>query len=150
MQDYVSLNEEFNFCGITYKPFVVDKDPLASYAKCELCDLYCDGRKLCLNNSCHCGSCAGWSRRDGKEVVFVADKKEKTNAFKKLLAMRNDIARVNNLIHNNEMLREQNKRLAEENRRLTEQNRKFQEQLKTIYANINKAIKTEVYKFMTR
>ena len=57
---------------------------------------------------------------------------------------------MENLKHENERLKEQISRIGEDNRKLREQNTKFQEQLKTIYANINKAIKTEVYKFMTK
>jgi hypothetical protein len=150
MENFVKANDYFEFCGIKYKAVEVGRNSASPFAKCSLCSLNKDGRKLCLSHACKCGSCAGWARKDNTDVIFVCEKIATEDAFKKLLSLRKELTKMENLKHENERLKVQISRIGEDNRKLREQNTKFHEQLKTIYANINKAIKTEVYKFMTK
>ena len=150
MEDFVGVNDYFEFCGIKYKAVEVGRNSATPFAKCNLCSLNKDGRKLCLSHACKCGSCAGWARKDNTDVIFVCEKVATEDAFKKLLSLRKELTKMENLKHENERLKRQCEHLVADNNALSEQNEKFKNQLKTIYANINKAIKTEVYKFMTK
>ena len=147
--DNIKVGEKLEYCGLTYKAREVDINITHPYDKCELCDLKDGKRKLCLNNFCKCGSCFGRERKDGKDIIFIREDKHK-RMIDKFLSIQKEIAQVENLKAENEILKEHNHHLAESNRRLMEQNKNFEQQLKNIYVNINKAIKNEVYKFMTK
>jgi len=146
----IKVDDYFEFCGLSYKAMEVAHDPMTPFDKCKLCDLNKDGRKLCLSNTCNCGSCAGFARRDGKDIIFTLDETANSDVFRKLIALRKELANMDALIHENRILKERNRALAKKNLELVEQNKKFKEQLKTIYANINRAIKAEVYKHMNK
>ena len=149
------IGDVFEYDGLNYT--VVEADH--TMPQCEQCDLCIGHRKLCFANNCDNGHCgyAYNERHDRKKVVFkimdkeldveqqqkLQDKKLRTE----LRLMRHDIEALK---EQNKRLREHNITLASANRTLMEKNSKYENQLKTIYANINKAIKTEIYKYMTK
>ena len=149
----IPVGSYFKYCGLTYKAVKVSDnaiDPHNYLSKCELCALNRNGRKLCLSDSCECGYCSSWTRGDAKEIVFTLNEDLDPKTVDKIISVRKELAEVNDLRRDNAYLKRQKKILTDENRKLKEQNEDFKRQLKTVYANINKAIKTEIYKYFTK
>lgn len=118
--------------------------------QCSQCDLCIGRRKLCFRNSFDVGDC-GYAynrRRDGNNVVFKLLDYSKASPDE-IKAVKEE-QKLIMLLHDNEALKEENCRLREVNRELTEKNSAYKSQLKSIYANINVAIKREIYKNMNK
>ena len=150
MKEDIEIDKTLKFAGLEYKAVTVDYNAHNPFYKCALCDLNDNGKKHCLSNLCHCGSCFGWDRFDGKDIIFVLANGTSKEVANEILKMKRDLAQVNVLRQENEMLKERNEKLVKENHKLMNQNMQFEAQLTTIYANINRAIKAEVYKHMDK
>ena len=146
MEKDLNVGKTFEFCGLKYKVTEVPHSIGNPFSKCELCGLKHNGRKLCLGNSCNCGECFGWDRKDGKDVIFVLNEKMNMEAIDRILSLRKEIANLEQLEDEVKRLREHNTSLANSNRRLMEENRTLKNNLENIYININRAIKKEIYK----
>ena len=150
MKDYIEEDNIFNFVGLEYKAVTVDHDIHNPFYKCALCDLNNNGKKHCLSNLCKCGSCFGWDRHDGKDVIFVLANGASKEVADEILKMKRELAQAHELHNENERLKERNAKLVEANHKLLRQNMQFEAQITTIYANINRAIKKEIYKYMDK
>lgn len=150
-ENYVEVDGVFKYCDITYRAKEVPHDAKNPYYKCKMCDLNYKGyQKLCLSNYCKCGECFGWERKDGNDIIFLVDDGISKEYVEKMIEARKKLAKMEVIEEENRRLRERNKKLTETNMKLVEQCQNYEKQLGNIYANINKAIKAEVYKFMTK
>lgn len=106
--------------------------------KCELCDLCVNGRKVCLNHKCDCGTCMD------EQIIFkqIGDNETVDGVDKtKQLKTQRDA-----LKENNKELRQEVRRLAKLNEKLLEENAELHRKLDDIFIQCNKALREVFYK----
>ena len=109
--------------------------------QCNFCDLYVGNKKLCLDNSCPCGECGFLGTRCYVFKKINVKAEDMANLTIELLKNRIDELEVE--------LREERRtkiKLIKEKNELYDKFNKLQTQMQNIYANINTAIKKEIYK----
>jgi hypothetical protein len=138
---YLRVGECFEFEGVTY---IAERYRGDVRLQCSNCDLSRDGRKRCLNDECHCGECGYPYNNRGNSLVFKAI--NLTEDDRKRLSEEGKLFHIERLEKRNAELSTEVKRLKSIIKEQDEHISKFKSQLRSIYANINTAIKKEIYK----
>ena len=136
------VGELFEFKDIIFVAENYEKND--SKHQCEECDLNVDGRKLCLNNECHCGTCGCTYDPHGRALVFK--RVNVTNEELEKWKNKELKEHINLLKRRIETLTKEKTELGKQNMQLRDKVSKLEHQLKHIYAHITTAIKKEVYK----
>lgn len=148
---------EFSYDGIKYHSVVTDDfDYWNITDKCNHCDLKVNGRKLCYNNNCNCGSCGGIVFKRAEPKLLGTKTSESNKKATSDVDQEIKIIELETLV---EALKNERKMLIEQNKGLQmhlqavinnfNENKLRYETLKVkydeIYIRINKAIKGVFY-----